>query len=119
MVADPLVLTFAGTPISLNRINQDGYTSEYLFRNSTKEYRAKIRHSTTKADSAGQVYDRHNMEVNVLTFAVGAVPSNYEKFYVVIEGLPADTSFTVPKALCDALLASTNALGLSLKQWQN
>ncbi|DAD50858.1 coat protein [ssRNA phage SRR5466728_5] len=119
MLADPLVITVGGNAKSLNRINQDGYSSEYLLRDSTTEHRLKVRHSQTKADPAGQVYDRHNVEFTVVTFASGATPANYEKFYVVIECLPSATSASIPAALMALLQASSNAMTLALKQWQN
>lgn len=119
MIADPLVVTIAGVAISLNKINQDSYGSEFLFRDSTKEYRAKVRHSTTKADSTGQAYDRHNFELNVTTFAAGAVPESHQKFYFVMEALPVNSNVDMPDAVADLMIASTDAFLKQLVSWQS
>lgn len=119
MLADPLVITIAGSGKSLNKINQDSFGSEYLLRNSTTEYRAKVRHSTTKADATGQVYDRHNFELNVLTFASGATPESHQKFYFVIETLPSNTNVDMPDAVADLMIASSDAFLTALMSWQS
>lgn len=119
-IADPLVIGFATSGNkSLNRINQDGYSSEYLLREPLVEYRVKIRHSTRKANSAGQVYDVHNVELVRKTFAAGAVPEFYEKFYFVMERLPEQAGEEVPDAIADLLIASANAFIKSLNAWQS
>lgn len=56
----------------LNRINQDNYGSEYFLRTSTEEYRMKIRHSKEAPLTDGRNFDRHNVEI---THVVYAVPS--------------------------------------------
>lgn len=118
-LADPLVLPFSGGSKSLNRINQDGYSSEYLLRESLVEYRAKVRHGTTKPDASGQVYDRHNFEVIKKTFAAGDVPEFIEKFYFVSERLPAQSGTEIADGVADLMIASSNAFLVSLNSWQS
>lgn len=119
MLADPLVLTINAVAKSLNKINQDGYGSEYLLRDSTTEYRAKVRHSRTKADLTGQAYDRHNFEFTVTTFAVGDTPERHQRFYFVHECLPSDTNVDMPDAVADLMIASSDAFLKSLVAWQS
>jgi hypothetical protein len=118
-VSDPLVITIAGSAKSLNKINQDSFGSEFLLRESLAEYRAKIRHSTTKPDANGRTYDRHNFEVTITTFAAGAVPEYHRKFYFVDEVLPSATDVDMPDAVADLMIASTDAFLLKLLTWQS
>jgi hypothetical protein len=71
-------LTYDGSAITLEKMNQDGYSSEYLFRDTTKEIRMKIRHSKESL-KAGQSYpiERHNC---LLSATVYATPTTAEKF---------------------------------------
>jgi hypothetical protein len=118
-LADPLVLPFSGGSKSLNRINQDGYSSEYLLRETLVEYRAKVRHSTTKADKSGQVSDRHNFEVSKKTFAVGDTPEFIERFYIVNERLPSQSGVELADGVADLMIASSNAFLVALNSWQS
>jgi hypothetical protein len=119
MIADPLVVTIAGAAKSLNKINQDSYGSEYLLRESLKEYRAKVRHSTTKADSFGQSYDRHNFELTIKTFATSTVPENVQTFYFVMHALPGNSDVELADAVADLMIASTDAFLKQLVAWQS
>lgn len=119
MLADPLVVTINAVAKSLNKINQDGYGSEYLLRDATTEYRAKVRHSRTKADLNGVAYDRHNFELTVTTFAAGDVPESHQRFYFVHECKPGDTNVDMPDAVADLMIASSDAFLKSLVAWQS
>jgi hypothetical protein len=46
MFADPSVVTINAVAKNLVRINQDKYSSEYLLRSSTEEFRLNIRNSS-------------------------------------------------------------------------
>lgn len=118
-VADPLVLTINAVPISLNKINQDSYGSEFLYRNATTEYRAKVRHSTTKPNEDGLVYERHNFEVVVTTFAVTGTPESHDKFYFVMERLASQVDTYMPNAVADLMIASSDAFLVQLTTWQS
>jgi len=120
MLGSTLVLPQAGGDITLVKINQDGYSGEYLFRNATDEYRAKIRHSKAKPAPYPLVeYDRHNFEVVRKTFAAGAVAEFTRKFYFVLEQLPSDTSLALPDAVADLAILSSNAFLVSLLGWES
>lgn len=65
MVPTTLTLTIASASKVLNRIQGGaGYSSEYLLKEATGEYRLKIRHSTEKNTIRGEKMDRHNVELS-------------------------------------------------------
>jgi hypothetical protein len=119
VLGNTLVLPQAGGDITLIKINQDGYSSEYLFRNSTDEYRAKIRHTTVKATDLYPAMDRHNFEVVHKTLAAGGVPEYYRKFYFVIEVEPGKSAIPLTDAVADLAIASSNAFLTSLQAWES
>lgn len=82
-----LTITIDGVDKILNKINQDSYTSEFALRETTGEFRVKIRH-TTYLDSkrSGQKVERHNMELIHTVFAVSpATVDTVRKAYTVFE----------------------------------
>lgn len=113
MFADPQTLTVNTVAKDLKRINQDQYSSEYLLRSTTNEFRLKIR-NTSYLDKKRQVMvDRHNVEFTETVFPVApATLSTVRKTYIVIENQQGDT-LTDPTynaaALFVWLTASTNA----------
>lgn len=119
MLADPLVLLT--TPnVSLKKINQDKYSTEYMFRDATSLYRAFVRHSKTKATATRPlVYDRHNFEVVQTVFAAGAVAEYERKFYFVMEMLPSDISTVLADGVADLAIASANAFLVQLSNWES
>lgn len=119
MLGNTLVLPQSGGDITMTKINQDQYSSEYLFRNSTSQYRARIRHTKTTASNGRPSYDRHNFEVVQTIFAAGDVPEYERKFYFVIEHLPNDTSVAMADAVADLSILSSNAFLVSLLGWES
>jgi hypothetical protein len=87
MFADPLVITINAVAKNLIRINQDGYSSEYLLKEATGEYRARIRNSSyTDKNRGGKVVDRHNIELTYTIYPVApAVFPTIRKDYHVFE----------------------------------
>nr|UJQ85408.1 MAG: hypothetical protein 2 [Leviviridae sp.] len=86
MFADTITITINSVAKVLNRIADDGYTSEYYLRSATEDFRMKIRHSTylDKTRSNRKV-DRHNVELVQTVFGVAPNPNVVRKSYVVIE----------------------------------
>jgi len=119
MLGNTLVLPVSGGDITMVKINQDGYSSEYLFRNATHQYRARIRHTKTNATTTRPSYDRHNFEVVRTVFVAGAVAEYEQKFYFVIEQLPGDTSVLIGDAVSDLSIATSNAFLTSLIGWES
>lgn len=119
MLGDTLVLPQVGGDITLRKINQDGYSSEYLFRDSTSQYRARIRHSKTAATPNRIAYDRHNLEVVKTIFAAGDVAEYEQKFYFVIEHKPGDVPTPLVDAVADKIILTSNAIVTSLLGWES
>lgn len=102
MFADTITITINSVAKVLNRISDDGYTSEYYLRGTTDEYRMKIRHSSyTDKNRGGRKVDRHNVEVvwTVFPVAPATVPDT-TKWYQVLE--------------CDSVAGVTNPLNFTL-----
>jgi uncharacterized protein YdeI (BOF family) len=119
MLADPLVISLAGNSISMKRINQDAYSSEYLFRDATHQVRARIRHTTTNGTNGGPKMDRHNIELTETVFATTEAAQIDRKVYLVMEQVPSDTNIDLANTLADSLIASTDALLKSLVAWES
>jgi len=119
MLGDTFVLPQVGGDITLKKINQDGYSSEYLFRDATTQYRVRVRHTKTNATSVRPSYDRHNVEVVQTIFAAGDVAEYERKFYFVFEHKPGDTSVALGDAVADKVIASANALLVALVGWES
>lgn len=114
-----LTLPHADGNVVLQKISQSGYSSEYLFKNSTHEYRARIRHSKTKATASSPVKDRHNVEIVETIFASGEVAEYTRKVYIVIEVLPNETDVKLVDAFADWLIATADAAITSLLGWES
>jgi len=108
-----------GTSRTLAKINQDAYSSEYMFRDSTLQYVLKIRHSKTKATATVPSYDRHNVEVVKTVFAAGGSPEVKTKYYFVMEQEGNNTNVALADAICDLCIASTNSFLVDILGWQN
>lgn len=119
MLGDTFVLPMSGGDVTLRKINQDGYSSEYLYRNSASEYRVRVRHSKTSAKSGAPAKDRHNVEVTLTTFADGENPEYEAKSYHVFEHVPDDTSVDLALALTTKLAATSGALLVQLLGWES
>lgn len=119
MLGDTLVLPLSSGNITVKKINQDNYSSEYLYRTSTEEYRVRVRHSKTGASSTRESYDRHNFEATHTTFAAGDVAEYHVKFYFVIECKPGNTSVVLADGVCDLAIATSDALITQLLGWES
>lgn len=80
--ANPLVISYAGGNKSLVRINQDSYGSEYFLRESTQEFRMRIRHTKESATSTGRV-DRHNVELTRTVYGTGGAADVVQQAYLI------------------------------------
>lgn len=120
MLTTPFVLPHADGDISLNRINNDNYASEYLAKRSTDEIRLRVRHTKTKASSTGGVSkDRHNVEVTQTTYATAEAAEDVQKFYFVWEHAPSNQDLKLVDALCDKVIASANGFLTELLGWNS
>nr|QDH90951.1 MAG: hypothetical protein H1BulkLitter52353_000002 [Leviviridae sp.] len=113
MFTDPQTLTVNSVAKALVRINQDQYSSEYLLRSTTNEFRLKIRNSSYLDKARKVMIDRHNVEFTETVFPVApATLSTVRKTYIVMENQQGDTLADPTydaAALFAWLTASTNA----------
>lgn len=93
MLTDPLVISINGVNKSLNRVNQDRYSSEYMLRTTTEEYRVRIRNSSRPNKAKGGLrVDRHNVEITHTVFPVAPSTRSFTRFaYTVFENEEGDT----------------------------
>lgn len=117
MLGNTLALTIGGEAYTLTKINQDGYASEYLFKDSGEEVTARIRH--TKVSKGGVSYDRHNFELRQKIYADVSTPEQNRLFYFVIEQSTNDVDVSIASAACTLALASTAAFLNSLQKWES
>lgn len=93
MFGETLVLVLDGEDITLNKINQDGYSSEYLYRDPLSETRITISNSTySDKKRPGVLMDRHTVDVKQVVYPVA--PSTISKLrhsYFVVENQQGDT----------------------------
>jgi hypothetical protein len=113
MFADPTTVTIDGNAKALVRINQDQYSSEYLLRSATDEFRLRIRNTSYMDRKRNVLIDRHNVELIQTIFPVApATLSTVRKSYIVLENQQGDT-LTDPVKMAAGLFAwltaSTNA----------
>lgn len=104
MFADPFVVTVNSVAKNLVRINQDQYSSEYLLRSATDEFRLKVRNSTYTPRGSTLKIDRHNVDLTQTVFATATTPAYTRKMYVVIENQQGDT-LTDPRNVALGLAA--------------
>lgn len=116
-IGSSIVLPLSSGSVTLQKINQDNYASEFFYKDSTHQYQLRIRHSESKQD--GVIYDRHNVELVETIFATPTVPEYRRKTYFVIEQLPADVSVVNTDGLFDYGIAASNAFLNDLFGWQS
>jgi hypothetical protein len=74
---DTVTITINSVAKVLNRINQDGYSSEYLLRETTGEYNLKFKHSKDKLVVNGFPQERHYTVFTHTVYAVAGVSPQY------------------------------------------
>lgn len=119
MLGDTLVLPCPAGNLTLQKINQDGYSSEYLLKQTLSEVRARVRHSKVKATATEPEYDRHNIEVVETVYATDEVPLYKRKVYMVFECKLGDSSVENIDGLCDYLIASADAKVIAMMGWNS
>lgn len=120
MFDNTLDISVGGVTKTLNRVADDGYTSEYLLKDDgVGDYRLKIRHSTYVDKTRGVPVDRHNVELSYLFYADPGEPNQLHKAYVIFENdarVSATYSVDRNEALVDFL---TDANLLKLHNWES
>ncbi len=119
MLGDTFVLPFAASTITCVKINQDQYSAEYRFRDTTHQITVKVRHSQTNIVQGAEKFDRHNIEVTQIVFATALVAEVRRKTYIVWEHVPSDNVLVLVDGLSDWLIASTNANAAKVHNWES
>jgi hypothetical protein len=70
MFADPLAITYNAAAKNLNRINQDGYTSEYFLDGTTLKFTASVKHTIPAKGGSGE---SHMLRLDVDTYDASGV----------------------------------------------
>lgn len=115
MLANTLVVN----GVTLLRVREGEFSSEYRKVTSTQEYRLHFRHTNVKPLSNGKVRDRHNVELVVTTFATPTAPEEVQKAYIVIEQSNDNTDSSVSANLMAVLGANELALLSSVHAWDS
>lgn len=121
MFADTITITINANAKVLNRINQDGYSSEYFLREATGEFRLRLRNTSyTDKTRSGLKVDRHNVElVQTLYPAVPTDPSKIRKWYTVFENDNGDTIVDPAKFVVGGAAFLTEANVTKLLNWES
>jgi hypothetical protein len=98
MFTETLAVTIAGATVTLVRVNQDNYCSEYLFRDANQQMVLNIRNSRfTDKKRPGAELHRHALELVTTIFPVApATVPTVRKAYWVLENEASD-GVTAPK----------------------
>lgn len=121
MFSDTLTITINAVAKVLTRINQDGYSSEYMLKDSTECYRLRLR-NTSYIDKtrAGKLVNRHNIELIHEIFPVApAIYSTLRKTYTVFENDDGDNVTNVAKEVTGLLAFQTEANTTKLINWES
>ncbi|UJQ85909.1 MAG: putative coat protein [Garnievirus faecadaptatum] len=115
-------LAINGVTKTLNRIRFDGYSSEYLKRTSTEEYRIFVRNSDVKSkkpDPLLRGVERHNVEVVHRIFATSTTPELVRRAYTVFEHYAGDDQTAVSNFVVGSFADIGNAgIVADLLGWQ-
>jgi len=121
MFADTITVTINAVAKVLNRVNQDGYGSEYFLRESAGQFRLKLRNSTYSDKTRGGIkVDRHNIELVETVFPVApATTSLVRKYYSVLENDQTDTVVASAKFGAGIVGFQTEANLTKLLNWES
>lgn len=96
MLGQTVTLTVNAVAKTLNLINQDGYSAEYLLREVSGSYTLKIRHTKDKPDSKGRVADRHFVDFSYTIFPdAQGLGGKTRRVYTTIVNLSDDDAVAV------------------------
>lgn len=119
MLGDTLTITVNAVDKVLKKINQDSYSAEYLLRETTQSFTAKVRHASEKSLLDGKKVDRHNVEITQRVFPTEGNPlGTTRQAYTVIRNQVDDAAASV-EYLSDALGTYVNANGAALVGWES
>lgn len=118
MLGDSITITVNAIAKPMKKINQDNYSAEYLFRETTGEYRLKVRHSNEKSSTGKVPMDRHNVEFSHTRFATGEQPAATTVVSTTIRN-PKDADAVAVDHLSDGLADFVKANAALLVGWES
>lgn len=118
MLGDTITITVNAVAKAMKKINQDSYSAEYLLRETTGEYRLKIRHSNEKAQGNKIPMDRHNAEFTYTKFEDGVIPSSTTVVSTTIRN-PRNAVAAEVDLLSDGLADFVKENGTLLVGWES
>lgn len=121
MFTDTITITINAVAKVLNRVNQDGYGSEYFLRDTAGSFRLKLRNSSyTDKTRGGIKVDRHNIELVETVFAVAPATINtIRKYYSVLENDQVDSVVSSAKFAAGVTGFQTEANFTKLLNWES
>lgn len=118
MLGDSISITVNAVALTLKKVNQDNFSSEYLLKETSGEYRMKIRHSTEKALVQGETMERHNVEFSHLVY--GTAPDDgYNTIISTTIRNPKRIAAAEVDQLSDGLADFVKANGVLLVGWES
>lgn len=119
MFGDTIAITINSVAKTLNKINQDGYSAEYLLKETTGEYTLKIAHKKVKLANGREV-NRHNVDFLYTIYPVSpATLSTQQHAYVVLEDMTGDVLADYLKFALGFVAFFTNANNTKLVNWES
>lgn len=120
MFSDTLTITINSVAKILNRINQDGYSSEYYLRSATEDFRLKIRNTAFTDKRYAVDMHRHNLEFVHTVFPVSpATVPTVRKYYSVFESPATDSVVDVSKFVAGITGFQTEANVTKMINWES
>lgn len=120
MFSDTITVTINSVAKNLVRINQDGYSSEYLLKETDGEFRLRLR-NTSYTDKARSVkVDRHNVELVHTVYPVPpATRPTVRKSYIVFENDNGDLLANAMYFVSGEVAFLTDANITKLLNWES
>lgn len=120
MFSDTITITINSVAKVLTKINQDGYSSEYLLREATGSFSLKLRNSTYMDKTRKIKVDRHNVElVQTVNAVAPATNDTVRKFYSVLENDTVDGNTDIAKFGAGIVGFHTEANIIKLLNWES
>jgi hypothetical protein len=121
MFSDTITITINSIAKALVRINQDGYSSEYLLKETDGEFRLRLRNSSyTDKNRGATKVDRHNVElVHTLYPVAPAVYPTVRKFYSIFENDNGDSTTSNVKFEAGIVAFHSEANLTKLLNWES
>lgn len=123
MLGDTITLYLGGsggTAFTMQKVNQDGYSSEYRFNSSDglRGYVLKIKHTKEASKEGRPALDRHYVSLLQTVYATATVPEYQREFYFVFRCKPNDVAASTEIATALTFWASAANLD-KLRGWES